>query len=188
MTLAAAGVEFEDNRITFEDWGALKPNVPFNGLPMFEVDGKQLGQSGAILRFIGRECGMAGGSSYDAGLIDSIAETVTDVREKPIPFFFEKDEEKKKEGLTKFFKEQLPDLLGKLEKIAAGNGFFVGEKVSYADTHLFALLNGFSLMQMPEGLERPGMDSYPKLQSIMQKVGSMAGVKKYLESRPETPF
>merc|ERR1711976_1135150 len=157
MTLAAAGVEFEDNRITFEDWGALTPNVPF----------------------IGRECGMAGGSSYDAGLIDSIAETVTDVREKPIPFFFEKDEEKKKEGLTKFFKEQLPDLLGKLEKIAAGNGFFVGEKVSYADTHLFALLNGFSLMQMPEGLERPGMDSYPKLQSIMQKVGSMAGVKKY---------
>merc|ERR1711976_895085 len=55
MTLAASGVEYEDKRITFEEWGALKPNVPFNGLPMLEADGKQLGQSGAILRFLGKE-------------------------------------------------------------------------------------------------------------------------------------
>merc|ERR1711976_60293 len=168
-----------DKRITFEDWPKLKPDVPFNGLPMLEVDGKKLGQSGSILRYLGKEFGLAGSNSYEAAVIDSIADTVTDIREKPIPFIFEKDEEKKKEGLHKFFSETLPDLLGKLDAIAAGNGYFVGSKTSYADTHFFAVMDFLCSDAVPEE-GRPSLDKYPKLKSIHDKVASLSGVSSYL--------
>ena len=41
------------------DWGALKPNVPGNTLPIWEEDGKQLGQSISILQALARKHGYA---------------------------------------------------------------------------------------------------------------------------------
>ncbi|KAJ8021969.1 Hematopoietic prostaglandin D synthase [Holothuria leucospilota] len=49
---ALAGVEYEDKRLTSEEWKKLKPNTPFGGLPILEVDGKVLGQTQAICRHV----------------------------------------------------------------------------------------------------------------------------------------
>jgi hypothetical protein len=53
--LAIAGVDFEDARFANRDeFLAKKPTLRFGQVPYLEVDGKELFQSCAILRFIGR--------------------------------------------------------------------------------------------------------------------------------------
>uniref|UniRef100_A0A914Y0T4 glutathione transferase n=1 Tax=Panagrolaimus superbus TaxID=310955 RepID=A0A914Y0T4_9BILA len=58
MILHYAGVEFEDNRITFDQWSDLKSKTPTGKLPILEVDGKQLVESGAINRFLASKYGL----------------------------------------------------------------------------------------------------------------------------------
>lgn len=38
----------QDNRIDFAEWPAFKPSTPFGQIPVLEVDGKVIAQSGAI--------------------------------------------------------------------------------------------------------------------------------------------
>ncbi|PIK61850.1 hypothetical protein BSL78_01181 [Apostichopus japonicus] len=52
-----AGQEFEDYRVTKEEWKQLKPKTPLGQIPILEVDGKQLPQSHAIRRYLAEEFG-----------------------------------------------------------------------------------------------------------------------------------
>jgi len=46
------GVDFEDVRIAFPDWAALKPTTPYGQLPFVEIDdAPKMAQSGAMLRY-----------------------------------------------------------------------------------------------------------------------------------------
>lgn len=61
ILLAHAGVEYTDKRLDRKEWGNLKQNMPNKKVPVLELDdGMQktnLGQSGAILRFLGKKHG-----------------------------------------------------------------------------------------------------------------------------------
>lgn len=61
ILLAHAGVEYTDKRLERKEWGNLKQNMPNKKVPVLELDdGMQktnLGQSGAILRFLGKKHG-----------------------------------------------------------------------------------------------------------------------------------
>lgn len=70
LAFAVAGQEFEDHRIDFADWPALKPTTPFGSLPVSEItndDGtkSKLGQSLSIARFLGRELNLSGKTSFE---------------------------------------------------------------------------------------------------------------------------
>jgi hypothetical protein len=44
MLLSHANVKYEEQTVQMADWGALKPNVPGNTLPVWvDEDGKMLG-------------------------------------------------------------------------------------------------------------------------------------------------
>ena len=48
-------IPFEDNRIAFKDWPALKPKTPYGQIPLLEINGsKPMAQSEAMLRYAGR--------------------------------------------------------------------------------------------------------------------------------------
>merc|ERR1739845_63204 len=49
---------FEDKRIAFEDWPAMKPTTPNGTLPIFEVNGQTWTQSGAADRYFGQHFDM----------------------------------------------------------------------------------------------------------------------------------
>lgn len=61
ILLAHAGVDYTDKRLERKEWGNMKQNVPNKKLPILEVDDGmsqiKLGQSGAILRFLGKKQG-----------------------------------------------------------------------------------------------------------------------------------
>lgn len=53
-----ANQDFEDLRIPRGEWAKFRHSTPFLKVPVLEEDGKQLAQSGAITRHLGRKFGM----------------------------------------------------------------------------------------------------------------------------------
>jgi len=72
MLFAYVKVPYEDNRFQREQWPAIKPTTPFHQAPMFEVDGKQYGQSGAILRMLAKKYKLAGTTDEEQVHVDAI--------------------------------------------------------------------------------------------------------------------
>ena len=58
LALEYAQVEYEDKRVTMEEWAELKPTFPFGQLPYFEDGDIAIPQSMSILRHIGRSYGV----------------------------------------------------------------------------------------------------------------------------------
>jgi len=54
LALVLSGTEFEDKRIVFSEWPAMKPTTPYGQLPLLQIDdGPVRTQSNAILRWAG---------------------------------------------------------------------------------------------------------------------------------------
>ena len=80
MALDQAGVEWEDCTVKMADWPVLKPNVPGNQIPCLELeDGTRLGQSMAMLRYIGQKHGLYPSDPMEAYLADEAMDSYNDV-------------------------------------------------------------------------------------------------------------
>jgi glutathione S-transferase len=58
LCFGKGGIDFEDNRISFPDWPAVKPTMPYGKMPVLEIEGHTLTQSNAINRFLGKRVGL----------------------------------------------------------------------------------------------------------------------------------
>jgi glutathione S-transferase len=54
----AAGIEFEDHRIPFEEFMKTRSTMRFHCSPTLEVDGVEVTQSNAMLRYAGKAAGL----------------------------------------------------------------------------------------------------------------------------------
>jgi prostaglandin-H2 D-isomerase / glutathione transferase len=73
LALAAGKVNFEEHKVEFAEWPALKATMPFGQLPVLTIDGKtHISQSGAILRYVGRLGGLYPTHPVDAALVDMV--------------------------------------------------------------------------------------------------------------------
>ncbi len=54
--------------------------TPMGQMPLLEVDWNVVHQSGAIQRYLGRRFGLAGSSDWEALLIETVADTISDFR------------------------------------------------------------------------------------------------------------
>ncbi|XP_074130647.1 hematopoietic prostaglandin D synthase isoform X2 [Sminthopsis crassicaudata] len=71
-------IQYEDHRISQDDWPTVKQTVPFGKIPILEVDGVPLHQSLAIGRFLAREAGLAGKTELEQCQVDAIIDTMDD--------------------------------------------------------------------------------------------------------------
>ena len=75
MLLTHAGVQFEDKVITFAEWGGHKALMTNQQVPALEFkDGKKMGQSLAMLRFLGRKYGYYPEDAMKAFLADALCD------------------------------------------------------------------------------------------------------------------
>ena len=59
LALKLGGLEFEDVRIDFQSWGAMKPTTPNGQLPLLSIDDQPpVTQSAAMVRYVGRLTGL----------------------------------------------------------------------------------------------------------------------------------
>merc|ERR1711976_163893 len=180
--LAAGGVPFEDIRVEFQDWPTLKPEMPWNTLPMLEVDGKRFGQSIAICRMAAQMTGLAGEDNLSMALVESVGDVITDLMEAMATGMQVQDTEAAKK---KLLSEDVPKKMDLIESFRSQHGgdYLYGDKMTWADLHLAANMD-----LAKHTLDFEPDEKYPNLAAICKRVRESPGVKKYLETRPKTLY
>ena len=181
-----AGVNFVDKRVEGKDWPAYKPQTPFGQMPVLEVNGKQIAESGAIERYVARVTNAYGASAWESAQVDQTCEALHDTFGPLMATFGIKDAEEKKTKTAAFFADHYPGWTAKLEKLLesnnGGNGYFVGTGVTLADIHFFVAYDNV-LRQNAAGLDR-----FPKLKALHARVGARPNIAAWIRARPDTPF
>ena len=96
LVMHLAGIAFEDRRIPGSDWPALRDTMPFQAMPVLEVDGKVITQSNTINRYLGKLAGLYPKDDWQATLVDEVMDAVEDISTKIANTIFIEDEAKKK--------------------------------------------------------------------------------------------
>lgn len=191
---AFAGVDYQDERISFDssiskpanqtDWLAKKSATPFHQVPVLEVDGKTIGQSMAIARFLARRFNLAGRNDHEEALVDGLADYIADMCHPLRQIYWDDNEERKKRARDKYFGETVHEYLKTFEehlrRNGEGKGFFVGDGPTWVD---FSFANAVGNLQAKEPT---AMERYPLLKAHEERVGNLEGIKEWISRRPKT--
>ncbi len=139
LALYIGGVPFDDRRVKFEQWPALKPKTPFGAIPVLRVDGEELAQSNGINRFVGKLTGLYPEDPLQAAFCDEAMDAVEDISVQVVGTFSITDEEEKKarrqvlaDGPIRFYLERLERRLE-----ARGGTWFSDGRLTVADLKVF---------------------------------------------------
>jgi len=79
IALHAAGIGFEDIRLSFPEFSGMRQETRFNALPVLEINGGQVTQSNAISRYIGKMAGLYPQDDLQALYCDETLDAVEDI-------------------------------------------------------------------------------------------------------------
>jgi len=150
LALFFGGIEFEDSRPSREEITKMKSDgtLPFGQLPVLQVDGKTIAQTGAIARFCGKLSGLYPyENQFYAAKVDEVIDLATDITNQIRPSIREKDPKLRIEMRRELSEAILPRWLGFLEKLLEDNGntgFFVGDSLTIADLAAWRLCGWIS--------------------------------------------
>ena len=174
--------------------GDLKLNL--NRAPVLVTpEGKTIGQSKAIERYLARRFGLMGKTPEEEGMIDCIAEHCRDVKDAArqkgfSKFTRNKSDEEKAEARKEWFDNDMPAMLMKIEEAvketSEADGYSFGASTTYGDVAIWALLRDC----FPADLEdtTKAAEKCVMLNAIADQIQSNAGVSKYLAERPASMF
>ena len=189
VSLFISNIPFEDVRISREEFinmiktGYL-PNgkkVPFHQLPVIEVDGEIIGQTGAIARYCGKISNLYSKDNINAAKIDQVIDAATDITNLVSPTIREKDAQKKVEDRLLLKNKLLPRWFRYLENILSEStsDWFVENKMTIADIAMWRLL-GWLISGIIDGIPTTIVDSYPKLKNIHTNVHHHPKVQEWM--------
>ena len=164
----AAGVDFEDVRISFPDFMATRDSLRFRCVPTLEIDGRVVTQSNAMCRYVGKMAGLYPEDDTQALYCDEVLGAMEDLLHSLTPTFgLEGDE-------LKVARENLVDgrlttfIKGLGELIERGGDYFADNRLTVADLKVAGLiqwLNSGHLDHVPTDLvERlaPALNEHAK--------------------------
>ena len=149
IPLFLADIKFEDYRIKREEFPYIKENgkmsdgtiIPFTQLPVLVIDGLSIAQTGAIARICGKISGFYPDDLIEAGKVDQIIDTATDINLLIRPSMREQDVSKRKLMREELSKNDLPKYFGYLENLLSEDcEWFADNKMTIADIALWRLM------------------------------------------------
>lgn len=185
MALAYGRVPFEDLSIQ-QYFGAgwrdgAKGKAPFGQVPLLKVDGKELAQSGSILRYVSELAGLTPTDPFERARCDAIFEASQELvtgntNINPIVnVYCDEKFAQTKETYMKAF----PGKLANLAKQLGAGPFFFGKEPLYCDLACYHVFNNTLL------LETTSLDAHENIKSFMKAVEALPGVSEYLQKRPD---
>ena len=149
----SAGIEFEDHRISFPEFGEMRSTTRFISVPVLEIDGAQITQSNAICRYVGKMAGLYPVDDLQALYCDEVLDAIEDLSHH-IGQTFGLQENELKLAREKLVDGWLLIYLRGLEKllIRGGGDYFADNQLTVADLKVFILtrwLNSGSLDYIP---------------------------------------
>ena len=180
----AAGIEFEDHRISFDEFMKTRDTMRFRCAPILEIDGTVVTQSNSMLRYVGNMAGLYPSDSIQALYCDEAMGAVEDLLHQIVRTFgLEGDELKTARAdlvdgwLTTFIK-------GLAEILERGGGVYIADnRLTVADLKVYVQVRSLrsgTLDYVPVDL----VDKLaPTLVEHEQRIANEPVVKAYYESR-----
>ena len=181
----AAGIDFEDNRISFSEFGEMRRSTRFNSVPVLEIDGAEVAQSNALSRYVGKMAGLYPDDNLQALYCDEVLGALEDISHYIVQTFGLEDEE------LRLAREKLVDgwlsvyLRGLDELLARGGGeYFADNGLTVADLKAFVQtrsLRSGNLDYVPKDLVQ---QLAPGLVEHQERIESDPRVVAYYATRP----
>lgn len=182
----AAGIDFEDHRITFDEFQKTRETMRFSCAPVLHIDGVEVTQSNAMLRFVGKHAGLYPEDPLQALYCDEAMEAVEDLLHKIVQTFglegdeLKKAREKLVEGWMTIFVKGLGDLLER-----GGGDYFADKRLTVADLKVYVQIRSLrsgTLDHVPADL----VDRLaPNLAAHQDRIGKDPIVSAYYASRKQ---
>ena len=188
IPLYISNTKFEDKRITSEEFSYIKENgkmtdgtiIPFSQLPVLVIDGQSIAQTGAIARICGKISGFYPDSLVEAGKVDQIIDTATDINMLMRPSMREQDPVKKKLMRQELSKNDLPKYFGFLEDLLREeNIWFSNNKMTIADIAIWRLM-GWLKSGVIDDIPQDITDDFNKLNRVYNEVNNNTDIKRWV--------
>jgi prostaglandin-H2 D-isomerase / glutathione transferase len=169
LALHVAGIEFEDRRLARSEWSTLKPETPYGGVPLLEVEGRPpLAQSNVILGYIGRQYGLLPSDPWEAARHEAVVTAVEDLRVAMAPSAKIQDQEEKRRVREEFAATTMQTWARNTSRQIKGP-FVGGEQISVADIKVANMLRTFASGTM-DYIPTDVFAEYPKLAVLAKAV------------------
>ena len=188
IPLYISNTKFEDKRITSEEFSYIKENgkmfdgtiIPFSQLPVLVIDGQSIAQTGAIARICGKISGFYPESLVEAGKVDQIIDTATDINMLMRPSMREQDPDKKKLMRQELSKNDLPKYFGFLEDLLKEeNIWFAENRMTIADIAIWRLM-GWLKSGVIDDIPKDITNDFNKLNRVYNEVNNNTDIKRWV--------
>lgn len=157
----------------------------FMQLPLLEIDGLKLTQSGAILRYLARKHDLYGQNTQEATMCDMLEGGLRDFIEKFMGRPFQQDKDKfVAEKAEPFVERYLKPLNAMMERNNGGEekGFILGGKINFPDIMLLESLEYVTEL-LPSYIHQ-----YPFLKAFYQRMLERPSIKAFHSSGRHKPL
>lgn len=172
VALSIAKLPFEDHRIKFPEFAELRERgaLPLGAVPVLEVDGRPIVQTGAILRYVARvgNTDLYPTDPFAGLVVDSALDTFNDtVSHAMTPSLFERDMDKKLEMRRALVQGPLRLACQYVEGLIdpARGPFVTGQALTIADLVLGESIKQYRSGKL-DGLSEETLAPYPKLRAL----------------------
>lgn len=145
----AAGIDFEDHRISFDEFTKTRADLRFTCAPELEIDGIAVTQSNSMLRYVGKMAGLYPEDDLQALYCDEAMDAVEDMLHQMVQTFgLEGDElkaarEKLADGWLSVFIKGIAEILQR-----GGGEYFADNRLTVADLKVFVQIRSLRVGQL----------------------------------------
>jgi len=136
----AAGIAFEDRRLSYQEFGETRQNTRFTCVPVLEIDGEPVTQSNALTRFVGRMAGLYPDDALQALYCDEAMGAVEDATHH-VGSTMRLQGDELRAAREKLVAGWLPVYLKGLDELLTRGGgeFFADNRLTVADLKVISL-------------------------------------------------
>jgi len=187
IALQLAEIPFEDVRPTREEFIKMKQTgeLPYDQLPILEVEGKIIAQSVSIARFCGKISGLyPSNDDVDAARVDELMETANQITELFRSSMREKDQTKKLALRKNLAESELPKWLSFLNaRLSVESGdFFVAERLTIADLVIWRLCSWLS-GGILDGIPAAILNEHRALKRHHEMIDSIPQIREHMKTK-----
>jgi glutathione S-transferase len=202
LALEAAGADYDD--VSRGDDGKAMmalmkaSDTPPYAPPFLGLGDRIVGQTSAILAWIGPQLGLAPNGDSDRAWLAQVQLTIADLvaevhdTHHPVDLAAYYDDQKPEAArrAEAFRTQRMPKFLNWFETVLtknpAGSDWLVGDRPTYADTGLFQIVEGLRYA-FPKAAER-ALGKTPKVVALHDRVAALPRITAYLASDRRIPF
>ena len=184
LALHIGNIAFEDHRFAFADFESERAKTPLSQVPVLTLDGAQITQSNAILRYIGKQADLYPSDNKQALICDEVMDAVEDCTDKIVATFFLQGSELE-QARAKLVKGDLAKYLQFLELklVEQGGEYFAGQRLTIADLKVLPLVSWLMSGQLDHVPQDLVANVAPRLAQHQQKIANDEVIQNYYRDR-----